>query len=305
MRSKEKVKLVEREPLGERLREKWNSPVFRKFRRNKLAIVGMIFVAGVFFTAIFADLIAPYHWNERLDLDGDGQYDKLHPPSRKTLLGTDSFGRDILSRIIHASRLDLLLGFILVSVQAAVGVPLGLIAGYYGGKVDALIMRAADASLAFPALLLGIALAAVVGGSLVTIVAALGAVGWAAYGRLVRGQVLAIKAQDFVEAARAFGEKDRSIMLRYIFPLTIAPVIVFMTTGLPAALLIGAALSFLGLGIQPPHVEWGLMLSDARGALVIAPVYATAVGLAIMITVLGFNFLGDGLRDALDPRLKY
>ena len=306
---KEKINKV-----ASKFKKSWNSPVFRKFRRNRLALVGMLIVAGVVFTAIFADFIAPYHWNKRFDVDGDGRLDfEPHSPTSGHLLGTDHQGRDILSRIIHASRLDLMLGLLLVGTSASIGVLLGLIAGFYGGRIESLIMRAADATLAFPGLVLAVAVAGILlgggvgaagGGSLIPIMGVLGVLGWAGYGRLVRGQVLAVKTRDFVEAAGAFGEKKRTIMFRYVFPHTIAPIIVFMTTGLPAALLIAAALSFLGLGVAPPTAEWGLMLSNAREFLPILPVWATSIGLAIMITVLGFNFLGDGLRDALDPRIK-
>lgn len=296
-----------------RLKKSWNSPVFRKFRRNRLALVGMIIVAGVIFTVMFAPFIAPYHPNERFDVDGDGSLDyKPHGPTREHLLGTDHRGRDILSWIIHASRLDLMLGLLLVGTSASIGVLLGLIAGFYGGKIESLIMRAADATLAFPGLVLAVAIAGILGvtvgapggGALISIMLVLGVLGWAGYGRLVRGQVLAVKTRDFVEAAGAFGEKKRTIMFRYVFPHTIAPIIIFMTTGLPAALLIAAALSFLGLGVGPATPEWGQMLSQARTYLQTHPVWATSVGIAIMITVLGFNFLGDGLRDALDPRIK-
>lgn len=306
---KEKIKKV-----ASRLKKSWNSPVFRKFRRNRLALVGMVIVAVVIFIAIFAPFIAPYHWNARFDVDGDGKLDHdPHSPTSEHMLGTDHRGRDILSRIIYASRLDLMLGLLLVSTSASIGVLLGLIAGFYGGRIESLIMRAADATLAFPDLVLAVAIAGILlggeveaagGGSLIPIILVLGVLGWAGYGRLVRGQVLAVKTRDFVEAAGAFGEKKRTIMFRYVFPHTTAPIIVFMTTGLPAALLIAAALSFLGLGVAPPTAEWGLMLSNAREFLPILPVWATSIGLAIMITVLGFNFLGDGLRDALDPRIK-
>lgn len=304
---KEKIKKV-----ASRLKKSWNSPVSRKFRKNRLALVGMVIVAGVVFTVIFAPLIAPYHWNERFDVDGDGKLDyDPHGPTSEHILGTDHRGRDILSRIIYASRLDLMLGLLLVGTSASIGVLLGLIAGFYGGRIESLIMRAADATLAFPDLVLAVAIAGILlsggaagGGSLIPIILVLGLLGWAGYGRLVRGQVLAVKTRDFVEAAEAFGEKKRTIMFRYVFPHTFAPIIVFMTTGLPAALLIAAALSFLGLGVAPPTAEWGLMLGNAREFLPIYPVWATSVGLAIMITVLGFNFLGDGLRDALDPRIK-
>lgn len=278
---------------------KWTTPAARKFRRNKLAWVGLAIVAAVLFCAAFADHVAPYDPYEP-DVGP-----RLAPPSREHLLGTDDFGRDIFSRVIHGTRMGLMLGLALVGLQAAIGVPMGLIAGYYGGKVDSAIMRTADALIAFPDLAFAVAVAGLFRPGLDTIIAALGIIGWPVYARVTRGQVLAVKAEDYVEAAKAFGEKDRSVITKYIFPNSLAPIIVMLTIGLPAAILVSSALNFLGLGF-PEHVpEWGVMLSAARDFMRTHWWWATSVGVAIMITVLGFNFLGDGLRDALDPRLRY
>ena len=280
------------------LLRKWSTPAAKKLRRNKLAWVGLAIVTIVVACAIFADWIAPYDPVERVG-------ERLLPPSRKFLLGTDDFGRDIFSRIIYGTRWGLLMGLSLVGFQAAIGVPLGLIAGYYGGKIDSAIMRVADALIAFPDLVFAVAVAGLIKPGIDTIIIALGIIGWPVYARVTRGQVLSVKASDYVEAARAFGEKDRSIIIKYVFPNSLAPIIVMVTIGLPAAILVTAALSFLGLGF-PLHVpEWGVMLSAARSYLSSNWWWATSVGVAIMITVLGFNFFGDGLRDALDPRLKY
>lgn len=285
--------------LSEWARKKWASPAARKLRRNKLAWVGFIIVSAVVFCAIFADFVAPYDPIEQV---GPG----LAEPSRQFPLGTDDFGRDILSRIIHAIRLDLMLGLLLVGLWAMIGVPLGLAAGYFGGKIDSGIMRVVDGLYAFPYLVFAVAMAGLLGTGLTTIIIALGIIGWPLYARVVRGQALAVKAEDYVEAARAFGEKDRSIIFRYVFPNCLSPLIVIMTLGLPTSLIIVTALSFLGLAGLSPHVpELGNILRSAYGYMRVEWWWATSAGLAIVIIVLGFNFLGDGLRDALDPRLRY
>jgi len=251
------------------------------------------------FCAIFADFIAPY--------------DPIEPvgpvkasPSGQFLLGTDHMGRDILSRIIHAIRTDLILGLTLVGLWTAIGVPLGLIAGYYGGKIDSTIMRMVDGLYAFPYLVFAIAMAGLLGFSLSTIIIALGIIGWPLFARVVRGKALAVKSEVYVEASRAFGEKDRNIMLRYVLPNCLAPLIVIMTLSLATSLIIIAALTYLIPGGVPAHVpELGNMLYYGYENMMAKWWWPTSVGLTIVIIVLGFNFLGDGLRDALDPRLRY
>ena len=281
-----------------RARRMWASPAARKFRRNKLAWVGLAIVSAVVFCAIFADFIAPY---DPVEIVGP----EKAPPSRQFLLGTDDVGRDIFSRIIHATRLDLGLGLALVGLWTAIGVPLGLIAGYYGGKIDSVIMRVVDGLYAFPYLVFAIAMAGILGFSLSTIVIALGIIGWPQFARVVRGKVLAVKTEVYVESARAFGEKDRNIILRYVFPNSLAPLIVIMTLSLATSLIIISALTFLlPVGVQT-EAELGSMLSASFGYMRDYWWWATSVGLVIVVIVLGFNFLGDGLRDALDPRLRY
>jgi len=277
----------------------WASPAARKLRRNKLAWVGLAIISVVVFCAIFADFIAPY--------------DPIEPvgpvkasPSGQFLLGTDHMGRDILSRIIHAIRTDLILGLTLVGLWTAIGVPLGLIAGYYGGKIDSTIMRMVDGLYAFPYLVFAIAMAGLLGFSLSTIIIALGIIGWPLFARVVRGKALAVKSEVYVEASRAFGEKDRNIMLRYVLPNCLAPLIVIMTLSLATSLIIIAALTYLIPGGVPAHVpELGNMLYYGYENMMAKWWWPTSVGLTIVIIVLGFNFLGDGLRDALDPRLRY
>jgi len=280
------------------VRKKWASPAARKFRRNKLALVGFVIVSIIVFCAVFADFVAPYDPIEKVG-------PKLAPPSRQFLLGTDVAGRDILSRIIYGTRMGLMIGLTVVGLWAVIGVPLGLIAGYYGGKIDYVVMRAADSFYAFPQLVFVLAISGLFRPGLDTIVIALGIIGWPLYARVVRGKVLEVKAEEYVEAARAFGERDRNIIVRHVFPNCLAPIIVVLTLGLPTAILVTSALSFLGFGVSPPTAEWGCDLSSARLYLADQWWWATSVGLAIVITVLGFNFLGDGLRDALDPRLRY
>ena len=280
-------------------RKMWASPAGRKLRRNKLAWVGLAIISAIVFLAIFADFIAPY--------------DPVEPvgptkasPSGKFLLGTDHIGRDILSRIIHAIRFDLILGLSLVGLWTAIGVPLGLIAGYYGGKIDSVIMRVVDGLYAFPFLVFAIAMAGLIGFSLSTIILALGIIGWPLFARVVRGKALAVKSEVYVEASRAFGEKDRNIMLRYVLPNCLAPLIVIMTLSLATSLIIIAALTYLIPVGVPSHVpELGSMLAAGYEHMYVQWWWPTSVGLTIVIIVLGFNFLGDGLRDALDPRLRY
>jgi len=286
-------------------RKMWASPAARKLRRNKLAWVGLAIISVVVFFAIFADFIAPYDpveqmYNER------GELVKLASPSRQFLLGTDDFGRDIFSRIIHAIGLDLKLGLALVGLWTVIGVPLGLIAGYYGGKIDSAIMRVVDGLYAFPYLVFAIAMVGILGFSLNTIVIALGIIGWPLFARVVRGKALAVKSEVYVEASRAFGERDRNIMLRYVLPNCLAPLIVIMTLSLATSLIIIAALTYLiPVGVPPHEPELGSMLAASYEYMRVQWWWPTSVGLTIVIIVLGFNFLGDGLRDALDPRLRY
>jgi len=274
------------------------SPAFRYFKRDIRAKVGLAIVLLVVFTAIFASFVAPH------DPIDQHLEDRFQGPSWKYLMGTDWAGRCIFSRVIYGTRYALTIGILLVVVQASVGVPLGLLAGYRGGKVDNLIMRIVDATLAMPGLIIALAFVAVFGPGLYMIIIALAITGWAGYARLMRGQALAVKGEVYIEAARAIGEKDRTIVSRYVLPNAISPLIVMMTMTLPAAILIASAMSYLGLGVMPPEPEWGAMLYQSSRYLWENPLESIFPGIAIIVVVLGFNFLGDALRDAFDPRLR-
>jgi peptide/nickel transport system permease protein len=270
----------------------------RQLRRNKLACVGVAIVLSLIFVAIFAPSIAPRSYREQ------ELRERLLPPSREYPLGTDALGRCLFSRLVYGSRIALLVGVIVVGISAIIGVILGLVSGYYGGIIDGIIMRLVDVTLAFPLLVLAIAVAGALGPGLVNMMIALGIIAWSGYARLVRGQVLSVKENEYIEASRAVGTGSLNIIFRHILPNVISPIIVMATLTIPWAVLSAAALSFLGIGAQPPMPCWGAILSEGRGFLRQAPWVATFPGIAIMITVLGFNFFGDGLRDALDPRLK-
>jgi len=272
--------------------------MLKRLKRHKLATVGAVIIISLILIAILAPFICPYNPLKQ-------NYDELLlPPSTKHWLGTDDLGRDILSRIIHGSRYALLIGVAIVMIEMAIGVTLGLIAGYYGGIIDTAIMRFVDIMLSLPMLVLGLAIAGALGGGLLNVILAIGVIGWVEFSRLIRGEVLSVRASTFVEAARATGTSNFRILIRHILPNTVASIIVLATLMIPDAILTSAALSFLGIGAQPPTPEWGLILSSGRNYLSTAWWIATFPGLAIMLTVLGFNFFGDGLRDALEPKLR-
>lgn len=270
----------------------------QRLRRHKLAFFGAVIIAVIVFVAIFAPFIAPHHYARQV------LEDRFRPPSMEYPLGTDHLGRCLFSRMVYGSRIALMIGVMIVAIQGTIGISLGLISGFYGGRIDTVIMRLVDIMIAFPAIVLALAVAAVLGPGLFNVMLALGVIGWTDYARVVRGQVLSVKENDYIQAVRAAGASDVRIMFRHILPNVMAPIIVMATLGMAGALLAASALSFLGLGAQPPMPDWGAILADGRGALRRAPWIATFPGLAIMVTVLGFNFLGDGLRDALDPRLR-
>jgi peptide/nickel transport system permease protein len=272
--------------------------VLRRLRRNHGAIAGLVLLALLAVMALVASLVAPYEPN--VMAPGNA----LKGPSAEHLFGTDQFGRDILTRIMYGARLSFRVGFIAVGIALVFGVLLGLTAGYYGRWVDALVTMLIDVMLAFPGILLALAIVAILGPSLLNLMVAVGVSAIPGYTRLVRGTVLAARQQAYVEAARVIGASDASIMFKHILPNVLAPVIVLATLGIGGAILVGASLSFLGLGAKPPTAEWGAMLSTGRNYLAIAPWITLFPGLAIMVTVLSINLLGDGLRDALDPRLK-
>ena len=285
--------------LGQRVRARglW-SDAFQRLRRNRGAMIGLGILALLAIMAILAPLLAPEEPN--LMISGDA----LKGPSAEYPMGTDQFGRDILSRIIFGARLSLQIGFIAVGIASAVGITLGMIAGYYGRWVDGVIGILIDIMLAFPGILLALAIVAILGPSLINLMVAVGIADVPRYARLIRGTVLSARELTYVEAARVVGARDRMIMFRHIMPNVIAPAIVLATLGIGQAILIGAAISFLGLGAKPPTAEWGAMLSSGRNFLQQAWWITLFPGVAIMITVLSINLLGDGLRDALDPRLR-
>ncbi|WNS77531.1 ABC transporter permease [Bacillus sp. DTU_2020_1000418_1_SI_GHA_SEK_038] len=265
---------------------------------NKAAMAGAIIILFYIFIAIFAPLLAPYSPYE-INLEN-----KLIPPSADHWMGTDDKGRDILSRILYGARLSMGVGFAAVIFGAFFGIIFGLIAGYYGKWIDSIIMRMMDVMLAFPGILLALAIIAALGPSLINVTIAVGAFSVPLFARIVRGSTLEVKRLEYIDAIRSLGASDLTIIFKHVFPNILSPIIVQGTLRLATAILSAAGLSFLGLGAQPPSPEWGTMLSSGRDFLFSAPYIALFPGLAISILVLGFNIFGDGLRDAFDPRMK-
>jgi len=263
-----------------------------------LAVVGTVIVAGLVLTALLAPWLAPRPVSEQ-ELPR-----RLDPPSADRPLGCDELGRDILSRLIHGSRISLRVGFSVVLIAGCLGLVIGMVSGYCGGLVDELLMRLIDILLAFPGILLAIAMVAVLGPGLNHVILALCLIGWVGYARLARGQTLLVKELDFITAARAQGCGPLRLIFRHVAPNILGPVIVQATLGMAGAVLAEAGLSFLGLGVVAPSPSWGAMLNTGCSHLSTAPHLTLFPGLAIMLAVLGFNFLGDGLRDVLDPKLK-
>jgi len=269
------------------------------FLRNKLAALGLVLIVVWTLIAIGAPLIAPYA-PDATDLSA-----KLNAPSSAHWFGTDQFGRDILSRVIHASQISIWTGIIAVAISFFIGVPLGGIAAYYGGWLGNVIMRVMDIFLAFPSLILAMAIAAAMGPGLVSAMIAVGIVGIPEFARLMYSQTIYLKEREFVEASKSIGVRNATILVRHIFPNALAPLLVRITLGMGFAILTAASLSFLGLGVKPPLAEWGAMISDGREYIITGEWWiVTFPGLAIATTILGFNLLGDGLRDVLDPRLR-
>lgn len=281
-------------------RSQWGE-VWRRLKRNKMALLGLGIIVGIIGIALFADIIANY---DNVVIK-QNLADRLQPPSAKYILGTDEFGRDIFARLIHGARVSLKVGVVAVSFSIAIGGTLGAFAGFYGGKLDNVIMRIMDIFLAVPSILLAIAIVSALGPNLFNLMIAISISSIPSYARIVRASVLSIRDQEYIEAAKAIGASDMRIIFRHIIPNSLAPVIVQGTLGVAGAILSTAGLSFIGLGIQPPAPEWGSMLSGGRQYLRYAWWVTTFPGVAIMITILSLNLLGDGLRDALDPRLKH
>ena len=272
---------------------------WKLFRKNKAAMSGLVVLAVFVFFALFADLLIPY---EAAVIQSPK--DRLMAPCMQHWLGTDEFGRDMLMRILWSIRSSLFMGALSIALSCIVGGLFGAIAGYYGGKLDNVIMRIMDVFLAIPSMLLAIAIVAAFGTSLVNVLLAIGISYVPTFARTVRAPILTVKGQDYIEAAKAVGASDFRIIFKYILPNSMAPIIVQVTLGVAGAILSIAGLSFLGLGIQPPTPEWGAMLSGARSYIRSSWHITVIPGLAIMLTILALNVMGDGLRDALDPRLK-
>jgi peptide/nickel transport system permease protein len=266
--------------------------------RQRGALIGLAILA------VLATMAVAAPWLSARDPIRTAPREALQPPGGRFVLGSDQFGRDVASRVLHGARISLLVGVISVSIAVGLGAPLGLVSGYYGGRLDALIMRVMDVMLAFPGILLALAIVSVLSPGLGNVMIAVGLSAVPGYARLVRATVLSAREHLYVEAARALGGRDGGILVRDILPNVIAPLIVTATLGLGGAILSAAALSFLGLGSQPPQPEWGRMLSEGRDYLREAWWISTFPGLGILLTVLAMNLVGDGLRDVLDPRLK-
>jgi peptide/nickel transport system permease protein len=270
----------------------------RRFVRSRTGLAGALVLLVVILAAIFAQQVAPYN-PTRQDFRVERE-----PPSLQHLMGTDEFGRDMLSRVIWGAQASLQAGAVAASIALVVGLILGMLSAYYGGRLDSFIMRVMDVILAFPYILLAIAIVAILGPGLRNAMIAIGIVYVPHYARVVRGAVLSVRAREYVEAARAVGAPDRRVMVQHVLPNTLAPVIVQTTLNIGSAIIDTAGLSFLGLGTQPPTPDWGNMLSAGRSYVIDSPWIATFPGLAILVTVLAFNLMGDALRDAFDPRLR-
>jgi len=274
------------------------SEILRRLRKNKAAMFGLFVIVGLILMAITAPWIAPYGYDDQ-NLAEANQF-----PNAAHWMGTDNFGRDMLSRIIYGARISIQVGFIAVGIGAAIGGTLGAIAAFYGGHTDNIIMRLIDVLLAIPNILLAISISAALGPGLTNAMIAVGVGTMPTYARVVRASVLTVKEQEYIEAARCIGAKNWRIIAKHIIPNAMAPIIVQATLGVASAILSAASLSFIGLGIQPPVPEWGAMLSAGRQYIRDYWHIVTFPGLAIMLTIFALNLLGDGLRDALDPRLK-
>jgi peptide/nickel transport system permease protein len=313
--------LLDREQLEEARRPAARGAqhdVWRTLRRARLGLAGIVVLALIAVAAVAAPLIAPHDpyqgsltvsrqcpaFTTCPNLGGSFARTGAREGTLEYPLGTDANGRDIFSRIIYAAQISLIVGVTAVVIGGTVGVVAGLISGYYGGAIDSVIMRIADVQLAFPFILLAIAIVAVLGGGLMNVIIVLGIGSWVPYARIVRGQVLSAKSQEYVIAARAIGAQDVLVLFRHILPNVITPAIIIATFGVAAAIIGEATLSFLGVGIQPPTPTWGNMLADGRAYVSSAWWLATFPGVAIMLTVLSINVIGDWLRDYLDPRLR-
>lgn len=271
--------------------------IWHRFKKNPLSVAGLAIILSLAAVAVLAPFISPYE-PTKINV-----YNVLSPPSTSHPFGTDELGRDILSRMIWGSRASLRVGFIAVGIAITIGTILGSIAGYYGGKIDAALMRFVDIMLAFPTFFLILAVIAIVEPSISTIMIIIGLTGWMDVARLVRAEFLTLKERDFISAARAIGASDTRLIFRHIIPNALSPVFVAATFGIAGAILVESGLSFLGLGVQPPEPSWGNILTSGKDNITVAWWLSLFPGLAILITVLSYNLVGEGLRDTLDPRL--
>ena len=272
--------------------------VLRSVMAHKIGCAGLFIITLLLLMAIFAPLLAPYNPNDQ------NLYRVLEGPSKSHWLGTDDVGRDLLSRVIYGSRISLLVGVVSTTIAAIIGVFLGLLAGYKGGWIDMIIMRITDAFMCIPGLILLLVMAAALGPGMHNIIIAIAAIGWTAFARIVRGQVLLVRELPYVEAAHVAGASGFRIMFKHLLPNSLAPVIVAASITVGGAIMLESAAAFLGLGVQPPTPSWGKALRIGYSYLEIVPLFSLAPGLLITLAVMAFNFMGDGLRDALDPRLR-
>lgn len=270
--------------------------IVKRFSGNKMGILGTILIFGLILTAIFAPLLEPYAINEQnIEIMNE-------PPSENHLLGTDEFGRDLLSRIIRGARISFVVGVLSVAISVLIGVVIGAIAGFYGGIIDVVLTTFADLTWSMPAILIALLLVAVIGAGLESVVLAIGLSYWAEYARLIRGQILSLKSAVFIEATKSLGASDYVILFKHLIPNCISPIIVAATIGIGNAIVLEATLGFLGMGAQPPTPSWGAMMSSGTAYLFISPWVIIFPGLAMMTTVLGFNLFGDALIDILDVK---
>lgn len=270
----------------------------KRFLRNRSAVMGVIILLVIILAAIFAKQIAPYPYDKQ-DLTCI-----LQPPSSQHIFGTDNFGRDLFTRVLYGARISLVVGFVSVSIGSIIGGIIGAVCGYYGGKLDDVVMRLMDILQAIPSMIMAISVAAMLGTGLGNAMVAIGVTLIPRFARVTRSSVLTVKGMEYVEAAHSLGAKDSRIILTHLIPNSLAPIIVQITLSMALAILQAASLSFIGLGVQPPTPEWGSMLSAARGYITTTWHFALFPGLAIMLSVISINMIGDGLRDVLDPRLK-
>jgi len=275
--------------------------MLQAFRRDILAIASLVVIVCAILGAILAPVLTPYPEQGR----GEPNLpEKFQPPSRAHPLGTDYLGRDVWARILFGGRSSLSIGFLVVFVASVVGIPLGAIAGYFGGRIDNILMRVTDVFLAFPSLLLAIAIAAALGPSFINAMIAIAFTWWPWYARVVRAQTLSLKEEFFIEAARGIGLSDLTIIARHILPNVLTPILVQATMDIGSAILTGASMSFIGLGVQPPTPDWGKMISTGRIYFIERPWFAGSAGVAIFLVTLSFNLVGDAVRDAIDPRTR-